>query len=260
MRDYGKVSPQFWVGRTGKGLRGNLEAQIVALYLMTSPHANMIGVYYCPIDYIAKETGLSIEGASKALQSLIEADFCTFDADSEYVCVHRFAANQIGEELKPADKRVQGVINELAKVPKNQCWQAFRARYAHAYNLPLPGEEGKPHRSPSEGPSKPEAEAEAEAEDNARQKPLRIDGVPDELLRDYLEVRKAKRAGKLTPTAIKGLQREAGKAGITLEQAIEACCEFGWQGFRADWYADRAKGRNTGDDPYGLKRAINYAG
>ena len=66
-----------------------------------------------------------------------------------------------------------------------------------------------------------------------------IPGIPDELLRDFLEVRKAKRAGKLTPTAIKGLEREAAKAGLTLFQAITVCCEAGWQGFRADWYATR---------------------
>ena len=40
VRDYGKVSPQFWVGKTGKRLRGDMEAQIVALYLMTSPRTN----------------------------------------------------------------------------------------------------------------------------------------------------------------------------------------------------------------------------
>lgn len=36
-----------------------------------------------------------------------------------------------------------------------------------------------------------------------------IPPVPDGLLRDYLEVRKAKRAGKLTETAFKGIEREA---------------------------------------------------
>lgn len=163
MRDYGKVSPKFWIGDTGKSLRGNMEAQIVALYLMTSPHANMIGVFYCPIDYIAKETGIPLEGASKALQCLIEADFCTFEYDSEYIFVHQFALNQIGEELKPLDKRVQGVINELAKVPKRQCWQSFRARYAVPFNLPIEGSKTKPLASPLQAPSKPEAEAEAEA-------------------------------------------------------------------------------------------------
>ena len=164
MRDYGKVSPQFWVGNTGRKLRGNVEAQIVALYLMTSPHANMIGVFYCPVDYIAKETGLTLEGASKGLRSLIEADFCTYEEASEYIFVHQFAANQVGEELKPADKRVQGVINELAKVPKGQCHQAFTARYAAPYNLPVQAPKAKPHRSPSKAPSKPESGAGAEAE------------------------------------------------------------------------------------------------
>ena len=56
MRDYGKVSPQFWIGQTGKKLRAEgMEAQIVAMYLMTSPHANMLGLYYCPAMFIAHE-------------------------------------------------------------------------------------------------------------------------------------------------------------------------------------------------------------
>jgi hypothetical protein len=151
MRDYGKVSPQFWIGKTGKSLRGNPDAQLLALYLMTSPHSNMIGVYHCPIAYMAHETGMTFEGASKALQCLIEADFCTFDAEDEYVFVHQFAIHQIGESLDPKDKRGKGVENELAKVPKNQCWQAFIDRYAVPYNLQIV----RPEASPFEAPSKP---------------------------------------------------------------------------------------------------------
>lgn len=167
MRDYGKVSPQFWIGRTGKSLRGNAEAQVLALYLMTSPHANMIGVYHCPIAYMAHETGLTIEGASKALQSLIEADFCTFDVVDEYVFVHQFAMHQVGESLAASDKRCKGVENELAKVPKNQCWQAFRARYAVPYNLPIPPQ----NTSPFEAPSKPLASQKQEQKQKQEQNP-----------------------------------------------------------------------------------------
>lgn len=151
MREYGTVSPQFWIGRTGKSLRGNAEAQLLALYLMTSPHANMIGVYHCPLAYMAHETGLTIEGASKALRCLIEADFCTYDEDDEYIFVHQFALHQVGESLAASDKRCKGVENELAKVPKNKCWQGFKARYAVAYNLSDPGQ--KP--MDMEAPSKP---------------------------------------------------------------------------------------------------------
>ncbi len=63
--------------------------------------------------------------------------------------------------------------------------------------------------------------------------------LPPELLKDFLVVRKAKKAGALTPTALKGIEREGKKAGLTLVETITACCEFGWQGFNAQWYADR---------------------
>lgn len=71
-------------------------------------------------------------------------------------------------------------------------------------------------------------------------------GVPPQLLADYMEVRKTKRAGKLTDTAIDGLKREADKAGISLFDAVTACCEYSWIGFNAGWYADRqqSKARN----------------
>lgn len=39
MRDYGKVSPQFWIGKTGKEIREKgHEALIVSMYLLTNPH------------------------------------------------------------------------------------------------------------------------------------------------------------------------------------------------------------------------------
>lgn len=79
-----------------------------------------------------------------------------------------------------------------------------------------------------------------------------LDGVPENMLADFIAVRKAKRAGPLTDTAIAGLKREAAKAGLTLEQAVRACIEFGWQGFNAGWYADRNKttlAKNAAIDP-----------
>lgn len=135
MRDYGVISPKFWIGETGKALRGNAGAQVLALYLMTSPHANMIGVFHCPVLYMAHETGLGMEGASKALQSLIEAEFCTFEEGSETVFVHRMAAYQVGEELKSGDNRIKAVARELASVSNPQLRQAFTDRYGVAYHL-----------------------------------------------------------------------------------------------------------------------------
>ena len=62
--------------------------------------------------------------------------------------------------------------------------------------------------------------------------------LPAQLVSDFLEIRKAKKL-PLTQTAVDGIQREADKAGISLEQSIQACCEYGWGGFNAGWYAER---------------------
>ena len=67
--------------------------------------------------------------------------------------------------------------------------------------------------------------------------------IPSDLLNDWIAVRKAKKAGPLTNTAIAGLRREADKAGISVDAAVTACCEFGWQGFNAQWYAERTAGK-----------------
>lgn len=65
--------------------------------------------------------------------------------------------------------------------------------------------------------------------------------VPEPVWRDFQAIRKAKRA-PLTDTALDGIRREAEKAGVTFADAIAYCCEVGWQGFNATWYAERHAG------------------
>lgn len=75
-----------------------------------------------------------------------------------------------------------------------------------------------------------------------------IPPIPAELLSDYMKIRKAKKSGDLTETAFKGIEREALKAGITSEQAIQVCCERGWVGFKAEWFADKQKTKPSFQD------------
>lgn len=145
MRDYAKISPQFWTQGTGKALRKHPEAQIVALYLMTAPLSEMTGVFYCPMWAIAGETGLGEEGASKGLQRLIEVDFCTYDTETETVFVHEMAKYQIAEELKESDNQVKSIRKAFSSMT-GDIKQRFFERYSKAFHL-----------SPSEAPSKPGA-------------------------------------------------------------------------------------------------------
>ena len=72
------------------------------------------------------------------------------------------------------------------------------------------------------------------------------DGVSDAVFNDYLEVRKTKKA-KWSETALKGLVKEAEKAGLSLQEAMELCCSRGWVGFKAEWVKDQyPKKQETG--------------
>lgn len=159
MRNYGSVSPRFWTQGTGKALRGDAEAQLVALYLITSPHSTAWGIFHCPALYIAHETGLSIEGASKGLRRLIEGGFCEYDEASEMVFVVQMARYQIAESLQPRDKRVPWLWKEIEKLPKH--WKTrFLAVHGCAFSLI----DRTTEVSPIEGPSEPHRSHEHEHE------------------------------------------------------------------------------------------------
>jgi uncharacterized protein YdaU (DUF1376 family) len=72
-------------------------------------------------------------------------------------------------------------------------------------------------------------------------------GVSESIFKDYLEVRKAKKA-KWTQTALKGLQREADKAKMSLQDVIQLCCERNWVGFKAEWANSQNPVSKQGDD------------
>jgi hypothetical protein len=59
-------------------------------------------------------------------------------------------------------------------------------------------------------------------------------GVAETVAADFLAIRKRKRA-PLTATALSDIRREADKAGVSVNSALEKCCARGWQGFEASW-------------------------
>lgn len=70
MRDYGIVSPRFWIGETGRKLRKLPDAQRIAMYLLTAPMADMTGVFYCPVATILNDVGAPCEPLEAPLKGL----------------------------------------------------------------------------------------------------------------------------------------------------------------------------------------------
>ncbi|HBP27925.1 MAG TPA: hypothetical protein DD666_00735 [Advenella kashmirensis] len=83
-------------------------------------------------------------------------------------------------------------------------------------------------------------------------------GVDEQVASEF----NANRKRKLTPLALAGIQREAGKAGWSLEDALRKAVERGWQSFEAAWVAqDKNAGppanRNQKYDPKSAWTKIN---
>lgn len=165
MRDYSMVAPQFWIGKTGRALKAKgSEAVLVALYLMTCQHANMIGLYYLNKSYIAVDTGLTLEGASKGLQGACEVGFCSYDEGSEVVWVHEMAKYQVGGQLQEKDNRCKGVQRAFNSVAENPFLTSFYKRYGRVFHM-TDGRQNLPlNTSPIEAPLKALKSQEQEQE------------------------------------------------------------------------------------------------
>ena len=164
MRDYGKVSPHFWTGSTGKKLRQCPDSIVVAMYLMTCPHANMLGLYYMPLLYVAHETGLGSEGAKKGLKWACEAGFCSYDEVSEMVWVHEMARFQVAESLKSTDNRCKGIQKDYDSLPSNPYLASFYDKYAEAFCMTNKRESKAVLTQENQAPVKPLASQEQEQE------------------------------------------------------------------------------------------------
>lgn len=160
MRDYGRVAPTFWTRGSGKKLRGKPQAQVVALYLFTCPASSMIGIYHLALPTMAHEMGMPLDVAERALAEVCAVGIAQYDPEEELVYLPEGARYQIGEQLKPGDKRVAGVKAALAQFARHPFAVDFARRYAADFYLPTPEDDAppstpsKPYAPPQEGASK----------------------------------------------------------------------------------------------------------
>lgn len=79
--------------------------------------------------------------------------------------------------------------------------------------------------------------------------------VSREVVTQFHQVRKTLRA-PITGLAVKGIRREAAKAGISIEAALLMCVERSWRGFNAEWVKDKGQSAQTFDWTNELKGAV----
>jgi len=107
------------------------ETGMVAIYLMTSPHANQSGIFYCPEFLIAKEMELPEQTISECLNNLEKLGFCRCDTASELIWVVKMVAYQVpGWPKKQKDNRYQGVMCALKALPETFLVELFCEMWA----------------------------------------------------------------------------------------------------------------------------------
>lgn len=273
MREYSRISPQFWMRGSGKRLRGDADAQVLAMYLVTGPAANMIGVYYVSFVAMAHETGLGEKRTREALERIEIAEFAFYDESSELVWVPNMASYQLGDTMKSGDKRRLGVLAELKKIGSHPFVASFYDLYGEPYALgDRPTDRKKclgslskkggssTNRTPSMGLVPKSEEAEAESESEAASEPSVPDGasvVPkkltqcDEIYEHWLVARKrhTPRAGRIEMND--GDRRALGvllKLGRTVDE-MQRCCE-------GHFLSDHHTGKTGGNKYIAFKYAI----
>lgn len=145
------------------------------------------------------------------------------------------------------ERTIQGVIKQLCEaghltrreVLGKGCNYTVHPRSgcAPAETAPTPAEVA-PHPRSGCGQTviEPSKNRKSAAPKRAAVKP---DCVSDEVWRDLIDQRRAKRA-PLTATALEEIEREASKVHWPLEDAIRHMLLKGWQGFESRWVEPRA--------------------
>lgn len=171
----------------------------------------------------------------------------------------------LARRVKTSVDVVETILHEFFTFEEDECWHSKR----------IDEEIAKYHDRLNQASKAGKASAEARfnkrstpVQPTKNQEPRTInhkpnintpDGVSESVFKDYLEVRKTKKA-KWTETALKGLQREAIKANMTLQDVIVLCCERNWVGFKAEW-AETAKAQAIAKTelPLGTDKQIEHA-
>ncbi len=88
MREYGIVFSQFWIHPEIQSL--SIDGKLLAVYLLTSPHTNMLGCFRLPLGYIAEDLNWTHRRVKKGFKELFQMGFVLRDEASNWLLIPNF--------------------------------------------------------------------------------------------------------------------------------------------------------------------------
>lgn len=269
MARYRKIDPRIW--NDAKFMRIGPMGQMLFLYVLTHPNMTMLGMLRSTKEAIAFERGWDLSAYNQVFDLALTLGLIEYDTVGLIACPNFLKYNE-PESITVVKSwgKIQDFLPECdlyfkyLKRAKEYCQKRGQA-FENAFNEAFAEAKFEPNLEPNDLFDN-EAKAEARAYQRTKNKEqistnvdkkekykkekksskskIVLDKPEDvssnQIWVDFLALRNARHA-PLTETALNIIRKEAHKAGISLEQALETCCMRGWQGFKAEWYL---KGQN----------------
>lgn len=111
MREYGSVQTQFWSDLALQNL--STHAKLLAVYLLTGPHTNMLGCFRLPTGYVAEDLKWNEETVYNAFSELDQIRFLIRDPESNWILIINFL------DWNPIENPNQGksIVKLFKRVP-----------------------------------------------------------------------------------------------------------------------------------------------
>lgn len=117
---YTRIKSRFWSDE--KVVSWDNDTKLLALYLLTSPHNNILGCYVLPKLYICADLEWSIERLDKPFQRLLDDRYIKYDNN----CRLLFITNYLAHNPINNGNQATGAIKQLKEIPKSLLLQDLK--------------------------------------------------------------------------------------------------------------------------------------
>ncbi|USE36402.1 hypothetical protein [Endozoicomonas sp. SCSIO W0465] len=113
MREFGKVSAHFWIDSEMETLSDN--GKLLALYLLTTHHGNLLGIFRMPLGYIATDLKWDLEKTEQTFDELESKRFAKRSSTGDLVVINNYTKHNRTDNNRQLDAR----LRLLLTMPEN---------------------------------------------------------------------------------------------------------------------------------------------
>lgn len=227
---YAKIFTSIYQGT----LRGDTHGLVVFTNLLA--HADAEGWVDIHPKAIAEEVGLTVDQVRTAIAALEAPDPESRSPEEEGRRIVRLDEHRDWGWRIVNHAKYRSIRNEEERREQNRlAQQRWRERHKPSVST---SKQDKPKQKQKQKQKKEDQKTAPEGE--------LLNGIDPQVAKDFKALR-AKLRAPITATAMKGIQREAARAGMSMQDALQVCCERGWRGFKAEWMDGKGRGDSQPD-------------